>query len=158
MTKVEQLETVFFNVEKEFSMNAFAEKLKVQKIIYLLQEYGVNLGYSYEWYIRGPYCKQVSVDAHSILDDGIIRPPEQTSIDLNQIQQFNQKLGSHLDDATWLEIAASIVYLKNEYYSKNSLDEVIGSLIEDLTCGYKKFNDFLVHQVIKELHNLKIFN
>ena len=35
--------------------NSFDERLLSQKKIFLLQELGVDIGYSYNWYIRGPY-------------------------------------------------------------------------------------------------------
>ena len=89
-TQAKQLASIFSQVDKDFSMDRFDDKLEVQKIIYLLQEYGINLGYAYEWYIRGPYCKQVSVDAHDVLDNDIVpQSTEQLNINTKQILQFN---------------------------------------------------------------------
>jgi len=34
----------------------------VQKAIYLLQQAGVEMGYPYRWYIRGPYSSRLSND------------------------------------------------------------------------------------------------
>ncbi|MDI1495323.1 MAG: hypothetical protein K8823_631 [Cenarchaeum symbiont of Oopsacas minuta] len=42
--------------QAEFSMNGFDDRLRLQKIIYTLQAFGVYLGYDFLWYIRGPYC------------------------------------------------------------------------------------------------------
>lgn len=159
MTHVEQLASVFSEVDKKFSMEKFDDKLQVQKIIYLLQEYGVNLGYNYEWYIRGPYCKQVSADAHVVLDTDVMpQPPEQVNLKADKIKEFNKILSSHFNDTTWLEIAASIVYLKKQHYAQDSLDDIIGYLIEDLSYGYKNFDESVVRQVINELNNLNFLN
>ncbi len=157
MTEVERLASVFSAIDKNFSMDKFEDKLEVQKIIYLLQEYGVNLGYEYEWYIRGPYCKQVSTDAHAVLDNKMpAQNPEQLNLNSEQIKQFKHLLDAHLNDTTWLEIAASVVYLKKHHYPEDSLEEIVGYLIEDLSYGYKNFDESLVRQVIDELHQLQL--
>jgi uncharacterized protein YwgA len=159
LTHVEQLASIFSQVDKEFSMKKFDDKLQVQKIVYLLQEYGVDLGYNYEWYIRGPYCKQVSVDAHIVLETDVMpQPPEQVHLNADQIKQFNTILSAHFNNATWLEIAASIVYLKKQHYSNDALEDIVGYLIEDLSYGYKNFDESLVRQVIDELNNLNFLN
>ena len=35
-------------------LDSFAARLSLQKAIYLVQEAGVQLGYSFHWYLRGP--------------------------------------------------------------------------------------------------------
>jgi len=37
-------------------MQQFQGRLKVQKCLYLLEQMGVDLGFRFNWYIRGPYC------------------------------------------------------------------------------------------------------
>ena len=44
----------------DFSMDRFNDRLKLQKIIYLLQAFDVYLGYNFGWYLRGPYCSIAS--------------------------------------------------------------------------------------------------
>lgn len=51
-----------------FSMDTFDDRLRLQKFIYLLQAYGVYLGYDFSWYLRGPYCSSLATDGF-ILDD-----------------------------------------------------------------------------------------
>ncbi len=38
--------------EKIVVVDEFDDRLKIQKTIYLLQEYGVDLGYTYSWYTK----------------------------------------------------------------------------------------------------------
>ncbi len=47
------------------SMSSFDERLALQKAIYLAQQMGVNLGYQFSWYLRGPYSKDLTSDAYS---------------------------------------------------------------------------------------------
>ena len=55
------------------------------------------------------------------------------------------------DDPEWLEIAASIIYLKNEDYEDEPINQVIGFLIEDLTFGYKNFEEEKVRKITANL-------
>ncbi len=144
-------------MDKKLSMEKFDDKLEVQKIVFLAQEYGIDLGYSFEWYIRGPYCKQVSKDAHIILDSNQnTTSPNEANLDEEKIHGFKELLKPHLDDTEWLEIAASLLYLKNENYADDELDQIIGYLLEDLTYGYKNFDETLVRQVLAEMVRLNL--
>lgn len=49
--------------------DSFQDRLIVQKAAYLAQESGVNLGYFFSWYLRGPYCSALADDAFSIVPD-----------------------------------------------------------------------------------------
>jgi uncharacterized protein YwgA len=43
-------------------MTSNDNRIVYQKIIYLLQNYGVSLGYGYKWYIRGPFSSELQHD------------------------------------------------------------------------------------------------
>ena len=36
-------------------MDNFNNRLIYQKVIYLMQNFGLSLGYGYSWYVKGPY-------------------------------------------------------------------------------------------------------
>ena len=40
----------------KFSTAGAGDRLKIQKMVYLMQAFGVYLGYDFSWYLRGPYC------------------------------------------------------------------------------------------------------
>ena len=138
-------------------MEQFNDKLQVQKITYLAQEYGIDLGYPFEWNRKGPYCKQVSVDAHKILDSNIDISLENAGLDNKKIEEFASVMKPYLNDIDWLEIAGSLVYLRKESYEGKHLEQIIGYLIEDLTYGYKNFSETLVRRVISEMQKIGIF-
>ncbi len=137
-------------------MDQFDDKLEVQKITYLAQESGIDLGYEFEWYIRGPYCKQVSEDAHTAIDNKLTEHPNDVDLNQEQVEEFGEMLRPHLDNTDWLEIAASILYLKNENYGDKELYDIIGYLLEDLTYGYKNFEETLVRRVLADMLKLNI--
>ena len=156
MSTPEKLATFFQKIDKKPFMDQFDDKLEVQKITYLAQEYGIDLGYEFAWNRRGPYCKQVSEHAHEILDSDV-----DTDINLikesEKLQELAKIMKPYLNNTEWLEIAASLVYLKKDSYNEKKLDDIIGYLIEDLTYGYKNFNETLVRSVISDMLELRIF-
>jgi uncharacterized protein YwgA len=44
----------------------FNQRLVTQKTVYLLQAFGLYLGYLFTWYIRGPYSPNLTRDAYSL--------------------------------------------------------------------------------------------
>jgi uncharacterized protein YwgA len=47
-------------------LGTFGARLTLQKAIYLAQEAGVQLGYSFRWYLRGPYSPDLTRDAFAV--------------------------------------------------------------------------------------------
>ena len=50
----------------ELSLGTFHDRLIVQKTIYLAQAAGINLGYFFHWYLRGPYCSDLTGDVFAM--------------------------------------------------------------------------------------------
>lgn len=101
--------------EYDFSMKTFEERLRVQKTIYLLQAFGIYLGYDFSWYMRGPYCSLLATNGfelESVYDN--IEPTEKIRFRKNAVQkkfeQFIQFI--HGLNTDQLEIAASLHFLK----------------------------------------------
>ena len=43
-----------------FDMSEFEGRLTFQKTVQLLQSFGIDMGYRYNWYLRGPYCPDLT--------------------------------------------------------------------------------------------------
>ena len=97
-----------------FSMVGFENRLKLQKSLYLLQSFGVYLGYDFSWYLRGPYCSILAINGfelNKIYDD---IPDEPVKFKKSETQKkFKSFLkfmnGKKIDE---LEIASYLHYLK----------------------------------------------
>ncbi len=50
-------------------MDSFADRLTVQKCIYLAQAAGIQLGYNFHWYLRGPYSSTLTRDAFGVVNE-----------------------------------------------------------------------------------------
>ena len=111
---------MFRAIGKEPFMEQFDDKLEVQKITYLAQEYGIGLGYTFAWNRRGPYCKQVSEHAHMILGSHAYADAQFESENREKLQKFGAMMTPYLNDTDWLEIAASLAYLRKDSYEWQS--------------------------------------
>lgn len=102
------------------NIKKFTERLVLQKRIYLLQLFGIDLGYRYNWYIRGPYSP-------SLADDAFELELKKTEIDtsssgfeltsssktrLKKYEKFEREIPQD-EFEKYLEILASIHYLKH---------------------------------------------
>ena len=50
----------------EFKIDTFEDRLRLQKIIYIAKHFGINLGYSFNEYLRGPYSPELADDYYEL--------------------------------------------------------------------------------------------
>ena len=99
------------------NMKKFDDRLRLQKIVYLLRGYGIHLGYGFNWYVHGPYSPKLADDGYAI-DDDIFENGR--DITLNDERRVTDSLNSFKDfigednfkDPLYLEILASLHYIK----------------------------------------------
>ena len=54
---------------ENISLDTFSQRFNIQKRLYLIQLMGSDLGYRYGWYLKGPYCRNLTVDAFTLRDE-----------------------------------------------------------------------------------------
>ena len=83
------------------NMEDFDERLRLQKIVYLLWAYGISLGYGFNWYVRGPYSPKLASDGYTIDDElfergrGIRFNNEEEVVE--SLNRFKEILGNNMD-------------------------------------------------------------
>lgn len=98
-------------------ISTLTKRKRIQKAIYLAQAAGVDLGYRYGWYVKGPYSTQLTRDYYE-LTPTINRVAREKRLK----EPLNESLGqlrpllvppqdSDLVDADWMELLSSIHYL-----------------------------------------------
>lgn len=117
--------------DQPFSYGNFEDRLKMQKMVYLLQEEGVDIGhYGFDWYKHGPYSQVLLDDMYMENGSACIQlnyTPEAEKRIENLKKIFNdseaqEKYGMK----NWTECLASIHFLKNkEMGSSTSEEEVL---------------------------------
>jgi uncharacterized protein YwgA len=105
----------------EHSVQTFKNRLVLQKTVYLLQAFGIYLGYRFSWYLHGPYSAELTRDAFGLESDWSHYVPvqfanEATERRLGQLLAF---LGAHKSDDLWLETVASAHFLAKVHGESN---------------------------------------
>ena len=114
------------NFYSTFDMSSFQNRLKLQKIVYLIQTNGINLGFGYNFYLYGPYSTDLARAGFQITDYSKVKTmaPEDKEIN-RQFMAIKDKLGPRKDDIKWLECATSIIYLKRLGFAKNKIIDTV---------------------------------
>jgi len=137
MERKEKLAKIVNSLKKvgfDFKVSHFNNRLKLQKYVFLLRRYGIDLGYSYNYYIRGPYSPELADDYYNLPEvDGEIELPEDF---LKLIKNKSER---------WLELASSLVMVF-EKYPRISEDDAIR-----IVAGSKLENPEKLRRILEEL-------
>jgi uncharacterized protein YwgA len=119
----------------ELDISKFGDRIRIQKSVYLGQLSGVDLGYRYNWYIRGPYCPSLTRDYYELaealrLEDETYKGKTfRTSIRrrlkaIRPLLKPPEDIGIKKDE--WLELVSSIHFLRRESrYSKREAEDFL---------------------------------
>ena len=108
-----------------FNMDFFRDRLLLQKKVFLLQEIGVDLGYNFRIYLRGPYSAQLSTDGYKINAYENLSDNLEESIK-ERIKIINLIGEGHENEAPWFELVASIAFYSiKEKKSKEEIKKII---------------------------------
>jgi len=116
-------------------MDNFNYRLKLQKYIYLLQESGVNLGFRFRYYIRGPYSPDLADAGYGLnhmKKEGLLdSEPVKVMVDNGErVERFKGLIREFHDNTRMLELLATIHFLfKYSYYPQPKTRENIKKFI-----------------------------
>jgi hypothetical protein len=103
---------------ENIDMSDFDNRLKYQKLIFLVQNSGLSLGYGYNWYVRGPYSPSLAQDLFTldnksqIFKNGRCLTLQNEQMIVKRIESIKGLLGGNIENPVFLEVLASLVYLK----------------------------------------------
>jgi len=115
-------------------LDSFVERKLLQKTIYFLQEFGVDLGYSQGFYVYGPYSSELTDDAYflkrqteqapSTIERSELSSDEKKAV--KQTKEFLSKIeGASVETAYWLELLSSLHFLWKYSYIKDKTKEKV---------------------------------
>ena len=110
-------------------MNTFDNRIKFQKLIYILESIGINFDYSFSWYVRGPYSSSLASDGFEV-STGHIKDDEYHPIpdEISKITGLKDAIPG-IDNSETAELYGSIIFLMREKnLSGQELIEKIKSL------------------------------
>lgn len=131
---------ILYMVANEFGLkrDSFEERLKLQKIIYLLQASGIQLGYGFGWYKYGPYSQDLVNDAYSVLgsrrseyEEAATQGKWGFSAETKaKFEQFKDKFNSTLGSLEEAELLASVRFVKNMWCQDVDREEFVREFIK----------------------------
>jgi hypothetical protein len=116
-------------------ISSIDSRKRFQKAVYLGQLSGIDLGYRYSWYVRGPYSTSLTQDYYALASAVVAgeQPPADQQLKpaiIEKLQVIRSLLNSPhgpLDQPSWYELLASWHYLRQ--VSKQSLDQARDTMV-----------------------------
>lgn len=130
----------------EINKDSFDARLICQKKIYLLQSLGTNLGYTYNWYVRGPYSPALTsyiyanLDVLSSNDFSEYNLIGETEENIRRVNELETKKRADFTTASWYELLASLLYIHNNRMSWK-IDQQDRSLFSTLMKYKPQYNE-----------------
>jgi hypothetical protein len=118
------LQLVLDHLKVGNNISTIDDRIAIQKAVCLTQEAGLQLGYGFSWYVRGPYSTSLTNDYYQISSSRstIEKEAEKFVLTdsalaaLNKVQSVIQPSQDvTLPNVRWLELLASIAFLMKRY-------------------------------------------
>jgi uncharacterized protein YwgA len=98
------------------SVKKFEDRIRLQKLTYLAREIGFDTGFSFSWYLHGPYSPSLTNFLFSAEDLGVLgKPPKLSAEDeramTTTVKKLKELLGDKVSDPRTLELVASVWYV-----------------------------------------------
>ncbi|MBI2675366.1 MAG: hypothetical protein HYX24_02825 [Candidatus Aenigmarchaeota archaeon] len=145
--------------KKDIDMSSFNDRLKLQKITYIIISAGINLDYKFGWHLRGPYSSLLASDgfmlsnnSQSYIDVGY-RIPEYCQ---KKIEEVRENFGSDLSDTSdtnMMELYSSILYIVNR--GEKISDEKIIQYVKNRKPW---FDEQTIKKALDKIRDSKIFS
>lgn len=138
-----------------FCLTSFDDRLILQKAVSIVQEAGIELGYHFRWYLRGPYSPSLTRDAFAVASELKENRDESSGWHLDKNSQQRLQHLQHLfsvEDrnalALKLELLASILYLLRR---RQIAGDDIAELHRILLANDKDFSEDEIESGLNEL-------
>lgn len=97
--------------------DSFDDRLVLQKVVYLMQRKGFQIGYSYRWYLRGPYSSELTKDAFAVVDWPEIATGRVLTGPANEFIDKIVEPPEGISEVDWLELVATVAWYgpRNEW-------------------------------------------
>jgi len=141
-----------------FNIDAFDDRLILQKAVYLAQAIGVNLGYYYQWYIHGPYSPTLTQDEYAIAVELGQDIDESKGWILDSVSQDRLKnLMNLIPKSGKKEVSRKLVLLASVHFLV-SRKQIHISEAKEMSTTLKKFGkDFSEEEVREAARELQLY-
>ncbi len=144
MSSISKLLAVLQELGVRPSLATFSDRKRNQKLAYLIQEIaGVPLGYSFSWYIRGPYSPALTQDLYAESATQSVPAALLQAGEKLKLLQLRDFLGDYLNSPDALELLVSLHYLRKR-------GKEYGATKLEVTSALKERKPFFSNQVIEQ--------
>ncbi len=154
MSIYEENETLrILNSLCDVSLDRFNDRLRLQKLGYLAQALGASGGFTFSWYLRGPYSSSLTKMLYSAEEVGILGKKMYLSKDeKGVVKNLKKLLKNELNDPSLLELYASVWYLLPK---RTIIDEDIQYVIKTISEEKPDYTRTEVKKCINEIIQFK---
>ena len=136
------------------TMDGFDDRLRLQKIAYLIQEIGGGGPFVYHWYIRGPYSPALTQELFASVEDGEAELEALSDGEEDLAQQVRSLVGD-VDDPLEAELYASVWFLTP---TRRLSDSDRTSIRESMRRTKPHFAEERVSQVLGTIESFRVEN
>lgn len=144
--------------QAEFSMNTPESRLRLQKIVYIIQAFGNYLGYNFLLDLKGPYCPNLTQIGCELSQFYIHLPDSKIEFGTPKFQKkFDHALKffndlenidiENIDFTMKVTLAAYIVFLDKNTDMNNS--EIVETILKKYETFERKHYDMIYKEMIK---------
>jgi len=124
-----------------FNKDNFEHRIKLQKYVYIARFCGLDLGYKFGMYLRGPYSPELADDYYKI-SYSVSEPASLSGFDS---EKFLKTVKNR--DARWLEIAATILSVREN--NRDIDDESVTRIVSEI----KNTDESRVKEILSHLRS-----
>lgn len=138
MNNLDIAKGLIFHGLNTIKKETLADRVIIQKKIYLIQELGIDLGYSYNWYIKGPYSPDLTSYVYENLDELVTADFSKHTLtpgvlsELGVVNNLELDRPQNLTTSQWYELLASLHYIYKNFFVLNEEDRKKENLIIQL--------------------------
>jgi hypothetical protein len=128
---VEKLLACFKELGIQLHLEDFSERKRIQKIVCLLDLFGIKLGFNFNWYHYGPYSPDLTKTLFELPERPWRGATQLTRREKERIAAFREFVGSDFESADAMELLGSLFFLDNIGKRANASDEQILTIFRE---------------------------
>lgn len=128
---------VLLNSLTKPSVRTFNDRLRLQKLVFLARQVGFDVGFSFSWYIHGPYSPSLTNFLYTANSTGIlgaspeIPPAEKHELEAS-VNRLKELLHEDVDNPKTLELLASVWYALPQGLVEESRKKAVARMLNQI--------------------------
>jgi uncharacterized protein YwgA len=138
-------------------VSTLKNRIQIQKVIFLAKNAGLDLGYSYNWYVHGPYSPELTTDYFEMNNrllsgDSDFKKYELISSLTPSLEKTKNIIkipkGVTLSKTRWLELISSVIFWMSSTHNETQTKQILKKEKPELCKNTKNLN--IAIRVLKE--------